>query len=231
MEDAGVVADAGADAEPTDGGAAAGWGADSGSSLDASDAGADASGSFGSTCPFGTVYTDPFTTNPLTSGRWTVITGPVTYDAADRLLQLATGNTNTQAWIGPRPAWGNYTVSVPVRIDVVGTGNGGINFRMSNPGTANNSGQMYYAGITTTFVQLGVQDDGFTQFAKQAASFDALTFHTLVVTANGSALSVAVDGTTYISDYTDTTFSAGSIGLRTFGSGMSYGAVTVTCNL
>jgi hypothetical protein len=156
----------------------------------------------------------------------------VTYDAANALLKLAAGSPNTQAWIGARPAWTNYTISIPVRIDSTG-GNGGINFRMEDPGPANppnDSGKMYYAGITTTGVQLGMENNGWTQLSSATATFTSGTFYTLAVTANGSSLSVAVNGTTYINASMDSNFATGGFGLRTYQSGMSYGAVSVTCN-
>lgn len=234
--DAAVGADSGTDA-PADSGGHGGADAEAGPELDASADAADASDAssavgFGTTCAAGTVYSDPFATDPLALGRWTTLIGPVTYDATNHLLQLAQGTPNTQAWIGARPAWTNYTVSVPIRIDSTVTGNGGINFRMTDPGPANppnDSGKMYFAGINPTQVLLGLENTGWTQLGLVAATFTVGTFYTLTVTANGSSLSVAVDGTTYVT-VTDTTIATGGIGIRTYLAGASYGTVSVTCN-
>jgi hypothetical protein len=207
---------------------------------DASEAGGpDASpiAGFGTTCPAGTVYSDTFATNPLTSGNWTTLIGPITYDSTNHLLQLAQGTPNTQAWIGARPAWTNYTVSAQVRLDSAivdagGTGNGGINFRIVDPGPTNppnDSGKMYFAGINASQVLLGIENTGWTPLAILPASFTLGTFHTLTVSAKGTTLSVAVDGTTYAT-VVDTTFATGGIGLRTYLAAASYGAMTVTCN-
>jgi hypothetical protein len=120
-----------------------------------------------------------------------------------------------------------------VRIDATATNvNGGINFRMVDPGPApppNDSGQMYFAGIAPGAVQLGIENNGWTQLALVTATIATGVFHTLSVTANGSALSIAVDGTTYVSNYTDSTFATGGFGVRTYLSGMSYGPISVTC--
>jgi Domain of Unknown Function (DUF1080) len=220
--DTGAVADTGVgtDAEsPAD------------ASADASDAASgDASSTtaFGTSCPAGAVFSDAFTTNPLTAGTWTSIAGPVTYDGTNDLLSLATGAPNTQAWVGARPAWTDYTISVQLRIDTTG-GNGGINFRMTNPAAGNDSGQMYYAALLPTGVQLGKENNGWTQLDLVTATFATGTFYTMTVTANGSALSVTVNGTTYITS-TDSTFTTGSVGLRSYLSGMSYKELSVTCN-
>ncbi len=91
-------------------------------------------------------------------------------DAATSTEALSTGNPNTQMWIGARPSWTNYTISVPVRLDS-GAGDGGINFRMQSAGTGNDSGQMYYAGITSGGVELGMENNGWTGFASSPATY------------------------------------------------------------
>jgi hypothetical protein len=231
----------GASCEPIEAGTEAGVDAGMEASVDAgTDAGSDTgtdSGTdaqpailFGPTCTGGTVYTDPFTTNPVTGGTWTFLVGPWTYNGPGS-VSLVAGKPNTQLWIGPRPAWTDYSISVPVRIDV-GGGNGGINFRMqSTPASpANDSGKMYYAGIDTTQVILGKESSGWTMFDMPPATFAPGTFYTLLVSAAGNQLSVSVDGVPYIKNYMDGSFTFGSIGLRSYNIGMTYGPVTVTCN-
>lgn len=186
---------------------------------------------FGATCPTGAIFTEPFASDPVASGIFASLIGPYTYNAASQTLSLGTGSPNTQLWIGPRPSWTNYTVSVPVRIDTSG-GNGGINFRMeSTPASpANNAGQMYYAGIATNQVLLGIENGNWSELSGPSASFVVGTFYTLQVTVNGSALSVSVDGTAYVTNASDATYIYGSFGLRTYASGMTYGPIAVTCN-
>jgi hypothetical protein len=198
-----------------------------------SDAATDAGSTviFGATCPTGTTYTEPFTSNPVADGTFLPLIGSSTVDATNHTLTLQPGNPNAQLWIGARPSWTSYTVSAQVRIDTSG-GNGGFTFRMeSTPASpANNAGQMYFAGIATNQVLLGLENGNWTEFAGPSATFAVGTFYTLAVTANGSALSVSVNGTAYVTSYSDTTYSYGSFGLRAYASGMTFGAITVTCN-
>jgi hypothetical protein len=188
---------------------------------------------FGSSCPTGTRYTEPFTSDPVADGTFLPLTGSYTYDAANALLSLATtSGANTQLWIGPRPTWTGITVSARVRIDSTqNNGNGGFTFRMeSTPASpSNNAGQMYYAGLATNQVLVGLENGNWTEFSGPSGTFAIGTFYTLSVTANGTSLSVSVDGTPYVTSYVDSTYTFGSIGLRTYASSMTYGALTVTC--
>jgi hypothetical protein len=243
-------------------------GVDASDSGSADDAGPDASDDasedsgpivgFPPSCPTGTVYSDPFTADSLDGGGWIALTSLGSYVPPGILaLGLGTTNPNTQAWIGPRPQWSNYTVSVDLRIDTTtGTNpNGGITFRMedtpNNP--INNGGQMYYAGISLGNVQLvWLNNGGYAQLGPSpvSVSFKASQFYTLTVSvftpdAGGATMSVAVSSptmakTTYITT-TDTTlsgddggttvgFTSGSIGLRAYQVGMSYQNLVVTCD-
>lgn len=185
---------------------------------------------FGTSCASPTVYAESFATNPLGT-RWQAIVGNVTHNAG--LLVLAAGSPNTQAWIGERSNWNNYTISVPVRIDSSGdSGNGGVTFRMMSVGSANDSGQMYYAGITPTGVVIGAENGTWNHFTAAAGTFNTGTFYTLTVTANGNALSASANGVNaiYTNSNAATTFATGSFGFRTFNMAMTFGAVSVTCN-
>jgi hypothetical protein len=139
--DAGEGADVGLDAGHAETDAAAG--VDSSSMLDAPADASDGGATFGATCAPPTVYEDSFGANPLLSG-WQTVAGAVTYDPGNDLLELSAGSPNTQVWIGPRPAWTDYTISAEVRIDDddAGSGSGGVNFRVEQVGAANDSGQM-----------------------------------------------------------------------------------------
>ena len=110
-------------------------------------------------------------------------------------------------------------------------GNGGITFRMeSTPASpSNNGGDMYFAGIATNQVLLGTENGSWTELAGPSATFAVGTFYTLEVTATGSTLSLSVNGTAYVTNDTDTTFTYGSFGLRAYSSGMTFGAISVTC--
>ena len=225
--DSGDPNDAGSDTNVTDA-------ADASDANDAADS-ADSAPQpiFGATCPTGTVYTEPFTSDPVADGTFISLIGPSSYSASTHTLSLTAGNLNTQLWIGPRPNWTNYTVSVPIRIDsATSAGNGGLNFRMQSVpnAPANNAGQMYFAGIGTGQVVLGIENGDWTEFVGPSATFAVGTYYTLQVTVKGNAISVGVNGTSYATNYTDSTYTFGSIGLRTYAAGMTYGAITVTCN-
>jgi hypothetical protein len=89
---------------------------------------------------------------------------------------------------------------------------------------------MYFAGIATNQVLLGLENGNWTEFTGPSATFSVATFYTLQVTVSGSLISVSVNGTAYATNYNDATYAFGSFGLRTYSSGMTYGAITVTCN-
>ncbi len=95
---------------------------------------------------------------------------------------------------------------------------------------ANNAGQMYYAGIATNQAILGIENGDWTEFTGPSATFVTGTFYTLVIVANGTSLSMSVNGNAYATNYTNATYSVGSFGLRAFSSGMTFGAISVTCN-
>jgi hypothetical protein len=239
--DAGRSEDSGS-AGDTGGGVDSATAADSSSVVDSGvvDSGSDADSGFGDAAPAvifgpdcvnGTTYTELFTSDPVADGTFLPLAGSYTYDAANSRVSLAASSANAQLWIGPRATWTSYTISASVRIDTA-NGNGGFTFRMeSTPASpSNNAGQMYYAGIATNQVLLGLENGNWTEFSGPSATFAVGTFYALAVTANGTSLSVSVDGKSYVTSYADTTYTFGSFGLRSFASGMTYGAITVTCH-
>jgi hypothetical protein len=203
--------------------------ADSGSDTGAGDASPTVI--FGSNCLFGTTYTENFLSDPVADGTFLPLVGSYTYDATNHTVSLAANSANTQLWIGPRPNWTSYTISASVRMDTA-NGNGGFTFRMeSTPASpSNNAGQMYYAGIATNQVLVGLENGNWTEFQGPSATFSVGTYYTLAVNVNGNTLSVSVDGTAYVTNYSDSTYTFGSFGLRSYASGMTYGAVTITCH-
>ena len=89
---------------------------------------------------------------------------------------------------------------------------------------------MYYAGIATNQVLLGIENGSWSELKGPSATFVVGTFYPLQVIATGSSLSVSVNGTAYVTSETDATFTSGSFGLRTYSSGMTFGAISVTCD-
>lgn len=179
----------------------------------------------------GQAFTESFVQNPFGDGSWDLLAGSYVHDAPNQEWDAATGSPNTQAWIGPRPAWRNYVVELPVRLNS-GAGNAGLTFRMQQtPDPApNDSGRSYYAGFSTTGVVLGRFDSGWFQIASVPVALSAGVFHDLSVIAQGGQLRVLVDGVEYINtvDPAGSPYSFGSIGLRSFAVDTSYGPITVT---
>jgi hypothetical protein len=203
------------------------------------DAGSDAAPPlyFGTDCPAGTVYTDPFDFDPVASGNWTLVAGTYLFDATKHTVTLVADGSNTQMWIGPRPAWTNYTVSSSVTLNST-NGNGGINFRVEDsPDPApNDSGHMYLFGMWTTGTELGVETGGDASAWKylagtSSASFNAMTSYVMQASITGQIATGSLDGTALFT-YTDTTYNLmhGSIGLKAYKSTLTFGPVTVTCN-
>ncbi len=191
---------------------------------------------FGTDCPTGTVYTDPFDFDPVASRNWTLVAGTYVFDATKHTVTLAAGNANAQMWLGPRPAWTNYTVSVAVTLNTT-NGNGGVNIRIEDvPDPApNDSGHMYLAAMFATGVELGAETGGsgtaWTWFGNGAGTFNPTTSYVMQTSIKGQAATVSVNGIQLFT-YTDTQFDLtyGSIGLHSYESTVTFGPVTVTCN-
>jgi len=157
--------------------------------------------------------------------------------AAQNTVTLnASVNSNTQMWIGSRPNWAAYTVSVPITL-ADNNGNAGVNVHieaLTNP-APNDSGALYFAGIEApgagNQVVIGAEVSGWHPLTTAPGTFNPGTPYTLQVTIAGNAISVSVDGTAYAS-FTDTTYDMvyGSMDIRTYNSTATYGPVTVTCN-
>ena len=213
------------------------------------------------TCPTGTTYTDPFTTDPVASGNWQVLTPANVYTWSTGLVNLPQGSggtPNSQVWIGSRPNWANYTVSVSIHL-VSGAGGGiaaggGINFRMESASTnaSNDGGMTYYIGISTSpsGVQLGYETGGATGIDWHQATLANTpsgaptiingTTYQLVVSVSGptASLNVTVDGVAYLTNYVDPNaggsnpapLTYGSFGLRTYLASATYSNLFVSCN-
>jgi hypothetical protein len=195
---------------------------------------------FGQDCPSGTTYQDPFVLDPVASGNWTLAAGTYTYAPAGHTVTLyQVANGPSQLWIGPRPNWNAYTVSVPVSFPNI-TGNAGLNFHIENlPNPApNNAGQMYFVGITpsrtTGSVDFGSESNTvWTDIHPVAGTYDTGVTYQLQVQVNGNTVTASVDGTPVLSNFTDPSganFTYGSIAIRTWNQTATFGPVTVRCN-
>jgi hypothetical protein len=215
-----------------------------------SDAPSDAAGQparlgfFGALCPTGTVYTDPFATDPILSGDWALVASTYVFDPLGHTITLNDHNSsNAQMWIGLRPSWGAYTMSGTLNM-ANGNGNAGFNVHIQSlPYPApNDGGMMYFAGIKSGgggvesgAVIIGTETGGlgtaWNQVAEKSATFVPGTNYLFQVAVSGSTVTASVDGVEYVT-FTDTTYNLtfGSIAIRTYSSTVTFGPITVTCN-
>jgi len=212
---------------------------DDASSSSSNDAASDAARPpvFGDECPNGTVYEDDFTFNP--AGRWITVAGTWTWNATAKTLTVSNHNPHGVIWIGPRPKWKNYVVEItetgsapPVATD---HGDVGPIFRVSSVGTGspppNNAGAMYLAGISfqSNFDLLfGRFEGGNFNERATAEPLNVTGRVTVRVDVDGTNIRVGLGANPTIS-LTDATYSAGSIGVRTYRAGVVLHKVKVTC--
>ena len=158
---------------------------------------------------------------------------------------------NDSAWTDYGGAWsaatGKYTVAVDPGAkalvsnttfssltytgDVTANGgNAGLIFRVSNPSVGADSYQGYYAGIDTAGnVVLGKANNGWTQLALTPMTITPGAVYHLKVTAIGSSIKVYVnDMTAPKIAVTDTTYTTGLIGVRTYNAAASFDNLVAT---
>ena len=149
---------------------------------------------------------------------------PSTYTISGGTWSITTDGSKvysqTQAWSGPSykaltgsTAWGNYNITAKVKVN--GSGSSSI-YNAGVMGRVNSTASTYYlALLRPTELDLYKNVNGsWTLIGYYVASFPTNTWYTLMLSMNGSAVKVSVNGTQRIS-VTDTSISSGAVGLYT----------------
>ncbi|MEK8128840.1 family 43 glycosylhydrolase [Paenibacillus filicis] len=110
------------------------------------------------------------------------------------------------------------------------TGNAGVVFRVSNPGTGADAYQGYYAGldVPNQRVLIGKANNNWTSLATAPMSLTSNTKYHVKIVAQGESIKVYVsDMTTPKINVTDSTYTSGSVGVRTYDSAAKFDNVSV----
>ena len=112
------------------------------------------------------------------------------------------------------------------------SGDAGLMFRVSSPGSGLDAYKGYYAGLAagSDRVVLGRANGGtWTELASAPVAIDANVTYTLKVVASGSRLSVYLNrSATPLVTATDATYASGALGLRAHDSAAAFDNVSVT---
>ena len=169
-------------------------------------------------CSTALLFYDDFTGSPSTN--WTTVSGTWTWDSSD--LYANTSNTRgANVWIGSQ-SWTDYVLQVRMRPDN-SNGDSGIMSRVQSVSATNDGNHSYYVGLypSTNQVTLGYMDGSWHSLVSGSATIDPTNFYTVQIRHSGSSIQVYLDGTQLIST-TNTVYSSGSIGFRTYQSPASY---------
>lgn len=152
---------------------------------------------------------DTFDTQQWTTygGTWTYSDGKLNVDAGAGYKTILNNKT-----------FSNFTYEADVSVGST-SGDSGIIFRVSNPTTGMDSYNGYYAGIDSRFnrLVLGKANGWWTQIGSYSTPINVGSTYHIKVVADGSNINV------YLADMSapkisvvDSTYSAGSIGVRTY---------------
>lgn len=157
---------------------------------------------------------------------WTRYGGTVSF--ASGLYQLNNASaTGKSSWVTPTS---DLTVEADVRI-ASGTGDAGLIFRATSLGTGPDAMNGYYAGLNESgdTLVLGRMNGTWTQLASVPLTIAANTAYRLKVVAMGSDIRVYVgDMSNPKIHVTDSTWTAGAVGVRAHFTNASFDLVTAT---
>jgi hypothetical protein len=153
-------------------------------------------------------------------GTWSVVSGQYNVAANAGAKSVADGTS-----------FSNFTYDADVTIGAAG--DAGLIFRVTNPATGMDSYTGYYAGISYAgSVVLGKANNNWTQLATTAMTITANTLYHMRVVADGSIIKVYVaDMVTPKINFTDSSYTVGAIGLRTFNADAKFDNVTVNASV
>jgi hypothetical protein len=152
-------------------------------------------------------------------GTWSVVSGWYTV-ASDPGAKSVANGTN----------YANFTYQADVQISTSGSNNNaGLLFRVSNPSTGADAYNGYYAGLQNNRIVLGRANGSWTELSSYTMTISLNTTYHVKVEANGSSIKVYVtDMTTPKITYTDSTWTSGLIGIRTYACGAKVDNISVT---
>lgn len=155
------------------------------------------------------------TTDPILVGipGWTVYGGTWTSSGVTFAVAADPG----AKLIANQPVYTDFDLDADIKVGV--SGNAGLIFRVSNPSVGTDSLNGYYIGIDAgaSRLQLGKMNNNWTELKNVSFAVAANTAYHVKVNAVGSRLRIFVtDMTTPKMDISDSSFSSGLIGLRTY---------------
>jgi len=172
-------------------------------------------------------FSDDFSDAAVSAGLWTPYGNTAQITFSNGAIVFGS-DTNVKAVAG-QTAWGNYVCEADIRrTGGSASGDAGIMFRVTSPGSGSDGYHGYYFGVTNTNYVVGWADGGWHQIANapSGAVKPQNQYNHLKVVANGSDLYYYVNGALVYS-MTDTRFAAGQIGLRSYNMAFSADNVTV----
>lgn len=167
------------------------------------------------------VFSDNFSTG---AAAWTTFGG---------IWQVSSGQYTVAGNAGAKAvAKDLYVADCTVEADLsVGlTGNAGLILRASNPTVGTDAYSGYYFGISAgdSLVQIGKANNNWTQLASSAMSLSASTSYHVKIVAKGSTLQFFVsDMSNPKLTVTDSSYSTGGVGLRTYLTDASFDNIMV----
>ncbi|HTT17835.1 MAG TPA: N,N-dimethylformamidase beta subunit family domain-containing protein [Candidatus Sulfotelmatobacter sp.] len=152
------------------------------------------------------------------ASNWSVSNGLLQYN----------GGGHTQVYAGDS-AWTNYNLNVAIKLSTLNDYPGGIRGRL-NPSTGAGYAVWLYPaqGLIKLFKNTAWDiDTGLTTLAQASVPFDAINFHNVQLSFQGSQISVLYDGRAVIT-VTDSTYGSGLIALDVSNQVINFTNVLVT---
>ncbi|MGG1555379.1 family 16 glycoside hydrolase [Paenibacillus ferrarius] len=140
-----------------------------------------------------------------------------------------TSGSADKSVLTPYPSKRNFTLQGDIKLN--NAGQGSLIFNVTNPATGTDSFSGYGAGIDsgTGTVWLGRFNNGYTQLSSASMSIATGTWYTMKVVVNEGNIKVYVgDMTTPKINFTDTTYTNGTVGVRGgFSNSVSFDNISV----
>ena len=195
--------------------------------------------------------TDTTTTSPTTTSdgsnilcdtdSWETIKGDWTIDDDECTMENTNSACGNIVWLGssdgltPDEDYDCDTFELNVTLEIASGYDSGVLFRSGEVSTVNSEGETYYVGLSiddSEVVFSTMDDDESSDWEEQCSASTSLSYgeeYTLGIQGSGDSYSVFVDGTAVL-ECDATSFSSGSIGLRTYKAPTTYSAMSFFCD-